>query len=296
MLDGAVARMRQFGVVDHDRGGRRDASRRQRPSGSDFSGSSSPVRADRSRTCSDRPVARGDEDLPIAVAAHAHRVPPPSQKLKSPTTLTRRAFGAHTTKATPSTPSMTQRMRAKLVVETQMLAFAEEMEVEVGQNGREAIGVVDLARHCRRIARATGNAVEPFGIVPANRPASWMRASFAVSPCSPMASTLDASGRKTRTTVPVSLGMRGRDSGRDRSGGLRQSHRPRRTVYSSGLFCRLGQDTQQTGHRHAQPVWTDARAHIRSHSTAFSSKKKSTMASLAWGSSGHSRAPVMVSR
>ena len=32
----------------------------------------------------------------------------PSQALKSPTTLTRRAFGAHTAKLTPATPSITR--------------------------------------------------------------------------------------------------------------------------------------------------------------------------------------------
>ena len=99
----------------------------------------------------------------------------PSQKLKSPTTLTRRAFGANTAKATPSTPSMHDRMRAELVVELEMRAFAEQIEIEVGQNRRKAIGVLQLdtvvaETHAQPIVRpASSDAGRRTS------PASWMR-------------------------------------------------------------------------------------------------------------------------
>ena len=76
--------------------------------GSDFSGKQLPVRADDLELVL---VARRGmpgtkiSQKPLPRTRMAWRRP--SQKLKSPTTLTRRAFGANTTKATPSTPSST---------------------------------------------------------------------------------------------------------------------------------------------------------------------------------------------
>ena len=46
-----------------------------------------------------------------------------SQPLKSPTTLTTRAFGAHTAKRVPVTPSTVSQMRAKSVVRLVIRAF-----------------------------------------------------------------------------------------------------------------------------------------------------------------------------
>ena len=68
----------------------------------------------------------------------------PSQQLKSPTTLTRRAFGAQTTKATPCDAFHLHRMSAELVVEREVVAFAEQVEIELGEHGRKAVRILQL--------------------------------------------------------------------------------------------------------------------------------------------------------
>ena len=70
----------------------------------------------------------------------------PSHWLNSPTTLTRIAFGAHTAKATPSTPSRRHRVRAEPFVEAAVGALAEEVDVEFAEDRREAVGVLRLPR------------------------------------------------------------------------------------------------------------------------------------------------------
>ena len=56
---------------------------------------------------------------------------PESHPLKSPTTLISTALGAHTAKCTPAAPSEVSQVRAELVVNAGMGAFAEQMEVVV---------------------------------------------------------------------------------------------------------------------------------------------------------------------
>ncbi len=65
----------------------------------------------------------------------------PSQPLKSPTTLTRRALGAHTANEQPRTPSTSRRVRAEAVVEPVVVALGEEVQVEFAQDGSEGIRV-----------------------------------------------------------------------------------------------------------------------------------------------------------
>ena len=80
-----------------------------------------------------------------------------------------------------------------------MLAFAEQIQVDVGQDRRKPIGILQLdlvvaepgAQPIMRVAR---------GDRPANSPASWMRGKLA-----DLAGVVDdldlrASGRNTRTT------------------------------------------------------------------------------------------------
>ena len=75
----------------------------------------------------------------------------PSQPLKSPTTLTRWAFGAQTAKCTPSESPMRMRMRAERVVDVFVAALAEQVEIEVADDAAVAIRVVDLDRVVARI-------------------------------------------------------------------------------------------------------------------------------------------------
>ncbi len=55
----------------------------------------------------------------------------PSQRLKSPTTDTRRAFGAQSANSTPSTPSCIAELRAEPFVELAMGALEQEMIVDL---------------------------------------------------------------------------------------------------------------------------------------------------------------------
>jgi hypothetical protein len=59
--------------------------------------------------------------------------------LKSPTTDTRRAFGAHTPKHTPSMPS-TGRLGAEAPGQVAVVAFGEQVKVHVAQRAK-AVGV-----------------------------------------------------------------------------------------------------------------------------------------------------------
>ena len=70
----------------------------------------------------------------------------PSHALKLPTTLTRRAFGAHTAKCTPVRMPCVIGVRAQLVEGLQVRAFAEQVNVERREHGTVAIRIVDLAR------------------------------------------------------------------------------------------------------------------------------------------------------
>jgi hypothetical protein len=66
----------------------------------------------------------------------------PSQALKSPTTLTRSAFGDQTAKRIPGYALELDRVRAEDAVDVPVLALAEQMQVEIAQHRREAIGIV----------------------------------------------------------------------------------------------------------------------------------------------------------
>ena len=68
----------------------------------------------------------------------------PSQPLKSPTTLTRLALGAHTAKVTPSISVDARRVGAELFVDAVVRALAEQVQVIAGQRGGEPVGVLDL--------------------------------------------------------------------------------------------------------------------------------------------------------
>ena len=70
----------------------------------------------------------------------------PSHAQKSPTTLTRRAFGAHTAKLTPATPSIGANVRAELLPEPPVRSFVEEMEVDVAKRREKAIWIAAFPR------------------------------------------------------------------------------------------------------------------------------------------------------
>ena len=67
----------------------------------------------------------------------------PSQELKSPTTLTARAAGAHTANAVPVHALMLDDVGAEPLVELLVAALADQVQVELAERRRERVGVLD---------------------------------------------------------------------------------------------------------------------------------------------------------
>ena len=74
----------------------------------------------------------------------------PSHSLKSPTTLTRSAFGAHTMKPTPDAVDY-HRMCAQLFIEAQVPALGDQVHVDLAQDRGKPVGVVDGAAFPARL-------------------------------------------------------------------------------------------------------------------------------------------------
>ena len=74
----------------------------------------------------------------------------PSHPLKSPTTLTRRALGAHTAKCTPGGTPCVDRPRAQPIERAHVRAFGKQMLIEIGEHRAVAIRIVELGLACRR--------------------------------------------------------------------------------------------------------------------------------------------------
>ena len=89
----------------------------------------------------------------------------PSQPLKSPTTLTRWAFGAQTAKCTPSEAPIRIGMGAELLVNAGVIALAEKIQIEIADDAAEPEGVVefgDLAARVDDPQTIVRNLVQPF--------------------------------------------------------------------------------------------------------------------------------------
>ena len=98
-----------------------------------------------------RPQPR-HEQLPKAARRRGGRIGMrrPSQPLKSPTTLTALRIGRPDRKGHPLDAFVLDRMGAELAVAREMVAFAEQVKVELAQNRREAVDVVEFAGRRRR--------------------------------------------------------------------------------------------------------------------------------------------------
>ena len=86
----------------------------------------------------------GHEQLPIAGAAHAHRMPPRIPEVEIADHADPPRIGRQHHEGHPVDAVERHRMGAELVVEALMGAFAEQIEVEIGEDGRKAIGVVEF--------------------------------------------------------------------------------------------------------------------------------------------------------
>ena len=213
------ARMRQLGLVEHDRGGARAhlGGERHRIG---LQRQMLALRADDIEFVVIAGRGVRDEQLPIAVAAHAHRMPPriPEIEIADHADAPRIRRQHHEGDAVDAVQR--HRMRAELVVEPLMGAFAEQIEIEVGQNRRKAVGIVELdhvvaeaGAQLVALRAVRQRAGEQAGIVDARRASRSRRARRSPRHWRPRAGT-----RARRSCRPRCAG---RDSGTDRSGGPR---------------------------------------------------------------------------
>ena len=131
----------------------------------------------------------------------------PSQKLKSPTTLTRLAFGHEHHEGDAGDALERHRMRAELLVEMEMRAFGQQIEIEVRQHRREAIG---SSSSTTSLAEARAQLIALRAVGQTARRTARRRGCGSSSlswPCSSTTATSAASGRKARTTGDIVLHM-----------------------------------------------------------------------------------------
>ena len=202
-------RARQRLHVDHDRGGLRPQLGREGDR-IRFERQHRAVRPDDLVFVFVARARRRHEDFPEAVAAHPHGMAAAIPEIEVADHADAPGVGGKHHEGDPGDSFEHQRMGAELVVEMQMRAFAEQIEIEIGQHRRKAVRVLDLdhllavtgaqvvAR--RAVGQRTG---EQPGLVDA-RAGCWTR------PRSSITATSAASGRKTRTTWPSSPACRPR--------------------------------------------------------------------------------------
>ena len=137
------ARAGQFGLVENDRGGLgTDLGGKRERIG--FHRQMLAVRFDDIELVMIADAGLRNEQLPIADAAHAHRMTSSVPEIEiaddaDALGVRRQHHEGHAVDAVER-----HRMRAELVVDPLMGAFAEQMEIEVAQDRRKAVGVVEL--------------------------------------------------------------------------------------------------------------------------------------------------------
>src|SRR3569832_2738754 len=85
-----------------------------------------------------------DEQFPIPGAAHPHRMTPPVPEIEIADHGDAPRIRRQHDEADAVGAVEPHRMRAELVVYPLMSAFAEQIEIEVRQNRREAVGVLEF--------------------------------------------------------------------------------------------------------------------------------------------------------
>ncbi len=140
---GCAARTRQCGFVEYDRCGLGTNFRGKRHR-IGFQRQMLAAPADHVELVVIAGARAGDEQLPIAVAAHPHRMPPRVPEIEvadhaDALRIRREHDEGHAVDAVERA-----RMRAELVIEPLVGAFTEQIEIEVGEHRREPIGVLEL--------------------------------------------------------------------------------------------------------------------------------------------------------
>jgi len=127
----------------------------------------------------------------------------PSHPLKSPTTLTRLALGAHTAKTTPGTPARRREVRAQPLPAALVGPLAEEVEVELPEHLVEGVRILDLhgGARARLEAQPVAGAESPSGSGASKKPCSCTRRASTARLARPRSITQSrfASGWKART-------------------------------------------------------------------------------------------------
>ena len=173
----------------------------------------------------------------------------PSQPLKSPTTETRRAFGAQTRNAMPATPSSSIGMGAELLVQPQMIALGDQIDVQLAEDRREAVGIVDLdGVAARRPPGAADRRLRVRSASPTNSPSACSRDS------SPAARPEPASISHTRAGVRLESAHHQRRRHRLRGGrARRRDRRDRRAPAPRSRRIERSLPRLSPGHRAAPP-------------------------------------------
>ena len=86
----------------------------------------------------------GDEDFPVAVAAHPHGVAPAVPEIEIADHADAARVGREHHEGHAIDAFELHRMGAELVVELEMRALAEQMQIEIAEDRREAISVLEL--------------------------------------------------------------------------------------------------------------------------------------------------------
>ena len=136
-------RFRQRALIEHDRC----------PVGANLACEGQRIGLERQRV----PIARRDcklvavarpraryEQFPVAVAAHPHQVTLGVPEIEIAYEGDRLRVGREQDEADPRDALAGHRMRAELVIEALMRAFAEQIEIEVAQDRRKAVRVLEL--------------------------------------------------------------------------------------------------------------------------------------------------------
>ncbi len=86
----------------------------------------------------------GHKQFPIADAAHPHRMPPRIPEIEFADYADPPRVGSEHHECHAVNAIQRRRMRAELVVDPLMGAFAQKIQIEIGQHGRKAVGIVEI--------------------------------------------------------------------------------------------------------------------------------------------------------
>ena len=236
----------------------------------------------------------GDEQFPIADAADPHRMASLIPEIEIADHADAPGIGCEHHERHAIDAVERHRMRAELVVEPLMGAFAKQIEIEIGQDGRKAIGIIEI----NDLVAEAGPQLVAFRTVRqrAGKQAGLVNArerrGFAV-----LADRLDIGGLRQERAhdVPVALGMQaeivervGMSALDDRIGLGGQFGHEASLVFET--IFEASRSAERAATRVGEPV------RIRSRRTPFRSGRSPAAVRRLAGSAGHSRGCVMVSR